>query len=219
MNIRDVKIFPGGFFDDSSSVASTPAPAGRSKAAAGVSPDSARGDPERGDEQPIGAQIQSIPQPRFVGSLLTVELPSLVGEFHSKNFMVEQPKNNVSDLQFEKTPSHRLLSLVGRRTSKLKCALDSRSRNGKFSRRSKDIAVDFWATVSELRNARCEDRISADEDHPEVEYQEESPKAESSKRRPIPSWPLYDYFRVTSTLETILDFSDLTYFTLRGPRI
>ena len=73
--------------------------------------------------------------------------------------------------------------------------MDSRSRNGEFSRRSKDIAVDFWATVSELRNARCEDRISADEDHPEVEYQEESPKAESSKRRPIPSWPLYEYFR------------------------
>ena len=103
-NKRDVKIFPGGFFDDSSSVASTPAPAGRSKATAGVSPDSARGDLERGDEQPIGAQIQSIPQSRFVGSLLTVELPSLVGEFHSKNFMVEQPKNNVSDLQFEKLP-------------------------------------------------------------------------------------------------------------------
>ena len=60
---------------------------------------------ERGDEQPIGAQIQSIPQPRFVGSLLTGELPSLVGEFHSTNFMVEQPKNNVSDLRFEKVPT------------------------------------------------------------------------------------------------------------------
>ena len=97
--------------------------------------------------------------------------------------------------------------------------MDLRSRNGEFSRRSKDIAVDFWANVSELRNARCEDRLSADEDHPEVEYEEESPKAESSKRRPIPSWPLYDYFWVTGTLETILDFSDLICITLRGPRI
>ena len=63
------------FFDDPSSVASTAAPAGSSKAA-GLSPDSARGNLERGDEQSNGAQRQSIPQLRFVRSLPTVELPS-----------------------------------------------------------------------------------------------------------------------------------------------
>ena len=53
------------------------------------------------DEQPT----HSIPQPRLARRLLAVELPPPVAEVDPRYFMVEQPKHNISELQFEIFPS------------------------------------------------------------------------------------------------------------------
>ena len=56
---------------------------------------------EHTDEQTCVAQAQSILQPRFVRSLLTVELPALVEEVNERKIMVEQPKHNVPEVRFD----------------------------------------------------------------------------------------------------------------------
>ena len=66
-------------------------------------------------------RISSIPQQRFARSLPTVEFPPPLEETYSRKFMVEPPKGSVSDLQLKDFP-YRLLSIIGRRTSKLKFA-------------------------------------------------------------------------------------------------
>ena len=56
------------------------------------------------DESRRETQNASIPIPRFYRSLPIVELPSRAGEIYPQNFMVEQQKTSVWELQFERFP-------------------------------------------------------------------------------------------------------------------
>ena len=53
-------------------------------------------------------------------------------------------------------------------------AMDERSRDGKFSWRCQDVAIDFWSTMSERRDARRVDRHGAEDDFPGFEFQEKT---------------------------------------------
>ena len=117
---RNLNGNPGDVFEDPSFYASATAalasaPAARSSAAAGVPPLSERRDWLREDELACVTDVPSIPQPRLVKSLPTVELPSLVEDIYSRRFVVEPSKGNVSALQFEK------ISLRRQLISKPKC--------------------------------------------------------------------------------------------------
>ena len=50
-------------------------------------------------------------------------------------------------------------------------ALNHRSRDGSFSGRSQDIAIDFQTTIPKLRRAWCEDRFLLEEDQPKLTVQ------------------------------------------------
>ena len=54
-------------------------------------------------------------------------------------------------------------------------AKDQRGRDVKFSRRSYDIAIDFWKNFLELRDGRCEDRQTNEANCPEFELEKEGP--------------------------------------------
>ena len=56
------------------------------------------------DERSSVAHDPSIPQPRVARRMPTVELPP-PEEGYPRNFIVEQPKHNVSELHFEKFPT------------------------------------------------------------------------------------------------------------------
>ena len=56
----------------------------------------------RFDETNKQTQSLTIPNPRFTGIVPTVNPPSAAEEVYPHNFMVGQPKNHISDLQFEK---------------------------------------------------------------------------------------------------------------------
>ena len=59
------------------------------------------------DETNQDTQSFAIPNPRFVGNVPTMNLPSSAEEVCPNNFMVGQPKNHISNMHFEKfhTPS------------------------------------------------------------------------------------------------------------------
>ena len=74
----------------------------------------------RSDETIMETQRFTISNPRFARNVPTVNLLSSAGEVHPQIFKVGQPKNHISDLQFQN--SRRLRpSSVGRRVSKQKC--------------------------------------------------------------------------------------------------
>ena len=54
------------------------------------------------DETNKETQSFTIPNPRSAGNVPTVNIPSSVEKACPQNFTVGQPKNHISDLQFEK---------------------------------------------------------------------------------------------------------------------
>ena len=60
-------------------------------------------------------------------------------------------------------------------------ALDHRSRDGSFSGRSQDIAIDFQTTIPKLRRAWCEDRFLFEEDQPILTHQKKGVHPEEQK--------------------------------------
>ena len=82
----------------------------------------AQGDPKRGiDETNEDTRSFAIPTLRFAGNVSTWNPPSLSEGAYPQNSMVEQPRNQVSEMHFDKFPCAFGNSSVGRRASKQKC--------------------------------------------------------------------------------------------------
>ena len=62
------------------------------------------------------------PNPRFAGNVPTVNLPSFREEVYPQTYMFGQPKNHISDLQFEKFPTPSTFQ-YWKTVSKQKCIL------------------------------------------------------------------------------------------------
>ena len=58
----------------------------------------------RNDEIPEDTQNLAIPTPRFVRKLSAWNLPSHTQGAYSQNCMVDQPRNQVSEMHFDKFP-------------------------------------------------------------------------------------------------------------------
>ena len=109
LNTQNLCSLPGGVADDHSFNASEAISHQQrkqedQKRQLGVTPQLARGNLWHTDDQATVEQIQTIPHPRFVRSLPTLELQSIVEEENPQKFMVKQPKRNIPELQFEVNP-------------------------------------------------------------------------------------------------------------------
>ena len=207
--------------DEAAAILLTDVCAGSPNATTGLPVDLSMGRPvARTDEPKRETQSETIFHPKFVRTLPTVELPSYKVEAYPQSFKVEQPKNNISDLKFEKfsTPS----TFLHWKTSSKAEVFSSYNHSSEVVRWSKE--AEMATSVGDLQTSRLifgrpfPNKIIQNSNFRKKVHLEEQ-KAQMDDRffrgRQI-AFMICEYFRVTSTHEAILDFSDLSSVIFRG---
>ena len=103
--------------------------------------------------------------------------------------------------------------------------MDQRSGDGKFTRGIEVFAIRFSKEFSKFRDAGREDCFCSEQDHPEFLIQEgqsrgtEGPDGGPVSARRLIAFMIYDYFRVTSAHDTVLEYADLFSVTLHDDNI
>ena len=130
----------------------------------------------------------------------TVNLPSATEEAHPQNSMVEQPKNQISDLQFEKSLRLRLSS-DGKRVSRQKCFQVQITLQNQCVGFKKSRWLLLWTLKKTLQNSHFRKRV-----HSEVYRAQKDDRFLRGRQIAI---MIYEQFQVTGTHVAILDYSDL----------
>ena len=155
----------------------------------------------------------TIPMPTFATRPLTTS--STIPVELLQNHMVEQQRQQISELHFDKFPNPQSL-LVWNLDSKHKslhvlnfyrmlCCGSKKWRRLTHQKNCEILAISLWTGFSKLRDAGREDRFCSEQDHPEFPVQEDgqSRGTECTKRRSVSTrrqiaFMIHDNFRVTS---------------------
>ena len=129
----------------------------------------------------------------FAGHVSSCNPRSLAEGAYPQSYIVEQPKNQASEMLSDKFP---LSPTFQYRKTSFKTevwlpfgsyALDQRCGDGRLGGRSQDVAVNSRTLIPEFWDSGCEDRFLSEEDHPEFKLQE---KSQSGRTEGSTGWPI-----------------------------